>query len=589
MQFYGKVRPKVSQVLGLWIVLALLLIVACGGAAAPTPVAVEKEVVKEVVKEGEKIVVATPTPIAAPVRAAGEVHPGKVTWLVGSFANERMDYCLAGGGGHDYGRRIHAFLITSGDVEGSRKLEPGIATDWSVSPDGTAWTFHVRDGVKFHDGTELTTEDVYWSIKHATGPEVPSYATGGGCLSESGLVEKVEQTGPNEIVMTYHGPLLYWDSYWSDATGVWIGVVYPKRDKFHDEAVELAYDRNPVGAGEFFLVDHVASDKMVFERFDDYYYQPANGFAEDRRPKFTTFELRLVPEVSTRIAAVRSGQADVAPVTLAAREQIEAGGGRLVFGKEGSFFIARLLGCWEEQYPCHDLRVRQALNYTVDRISMRDKLFGGPEAMEVKGWTYITPSTIGYTPELDPFPFDPDKGRELLAAAGYPGGKGFGKLIIHTWESTAIPNIPEAAQFVAQIWRQELGIDAEVRTSEEAAIKKLTRLTEDAYGQVLFRDNETEIDGSKLLDGNYGRNKDRPDRVSRDPEIVALAERTRVISGPGREKALTEAYLKMRDDSGELMMGYANIPWAVGPRILTWKPLPLAFYATGLHTITLAE
>ena len=128
-----------------------------------------------------------------------------------------------------------------------------------------------------------------------------------------------------------------------------------------------------------------------------------------------------------------------------------------------------------------------------------------------------------------------------------------------------------------------------MRTSEEAAIKKLTRLTEDAYGQVLFRDNETEIDGSKLLDGNYGRNKDRPDRVSRDPEIVALAERTRVISGPGREKALTEAYLKMRDDSGELMMGYANIPWAVGPRILTWEPLPLAFYATNLHTITLAE
>ena len=585
MQFYGKVRPKVSQVLGLGVLSALLLIVACGGAAAPAPS--PAPVVVE--KEGEKIVVANPTPIAAPVRAAGEVHPGKVTWLVGSFANERMDYCLAGGGGHDYGRLIHEFLIMSGDVEGARKLEPGIATEWSVSADGTAWTFTVREGVKFHDGTELTVDDVYWSIQHATNPEVPEYATGGGCLSESGLIDRVEKTGPNQITSYYKGPYLYWDSYWSDATGVWIGVVYPKRDKFHDEAAELAFDRNPVGAGKFRLVDHVASDKMVFERFDDYFYQPANGFAEDRRPRFSTFDLRLVPEVSTRIAAVRSGQADVAPVTLAAKGQIEAGGGRLVFGKEGSFFIARLLGCWEEQYPCHDLRVRQALNYTVDRISMRDKLFGGPEVMEVKGWTYITPSTLGYTPELDPFPFDPDKGRELLAAAGYPGGEGFGKLIIHTWPSTAIPNMPEAAQFVAQIWRQELGIDAEVRTSEEAAIKKLTRLTEDAYGQVLFRDNETEIDGAKLLDGNYGRSPDRPDRVSRDPDIVALAQRTRVISGPGREKALNEAYLKMREDSGELMMGYVNTPWGVGPRILTWEPLPLAFYATGLHTITLAD
>jgi ABC-type transport system substrate-binding protein len=358
----------------------------------------------------------------------------------------------------------------------------------------------------------------------------------------------------------------------------------------HDEAVEAAFDRNPVGAGIFKLVGHTAAEPMQFERFDDHYYQSANGLEEDRRPKFTTLDLRLVPEAATQIAALRAGEADVAPVNLGAKNQVEAGGGRILWGQEGAFFFARLLGCWEEQYPCHKLEVRQALNYAVDRESMRDRLFGGPEVMQVKGFVDVTPSGLDYSPELDPFPHDPERARQLLAQAGYPNGEGFGKLIIHAWPSTAVPNMPEAAQFIAEVWRKELGIDAEVQIGEESAIKELTRLTEDAYGQVLFRDNETQVDASNMLNGDYGRDPDRPDRPSRDPELVALAHKTRDIVDPAqRIPALNAAYKRFRDESYELSMGYVNIPWGVGPRILTWEPYPMAFYPTVLHTITLAE
>jgi ABC-type transport system substrate-binding protein len=363
----------------------------------------------------------------------------------------------------------------------------------------------------------------------------------------------------------------------------------------HDEDVEAAYDRSPNGAGPFRLVKHVASDLMEFERVDDHYYQPANGFNEDRRAKFTTLELRLVPEVATRVAALRAGEVDIAPVTLGAKDQVEAGGGRISYGQEGAHFFARLLGCWETDLPCHDIRVRQALNYAVDRQSMQTHLFGGPEVFQIKGFTDVTPSTIAYSPEIDPWPFDPDKARKLLADAGYktpdnPGGKDFGKFIVNTWQSAAVPNLPDAAIFVAETWKNELGIDAEVRVSEESAVKKATRLTEDWYGQVLFRDNETRLDGSGLLNGGYGRNKDRPDRASRDPEVVALATEIRVIIDPAvRVPRLTEFYARARDESNELFMGYVNIPWGVGPRVLTWEPSPMAFYVNETHTITLAE
>ncbi len=604
MHFISTVQPKLTLILGSMLVLALLLAVACGSSAAPAQPQQDAEDATPAPSGGatepDSAPAATPQSKSEPVIASPDVHPGKVTWMVGSFANERMTYCLAGGGGHDYGRQIHGFLLESAVQGTSRVIVPGIAEKWEVSPDGKSWTVDIRKGVKFHDGTELTAEDVLWTWQWGMGPQAQEYATGGACLSNSQLTETIELSGPNQVRVAFSSVFLDFEDEFGSAGGNWIGTVYPAGlgegpSILHDEAVEAAFDRNPIGAGQFKLVRHVASDLMEFERFEDHYYQPANGFPEDRRPKFTTLELRLVPEVATRVAALRAGEVDIAPVTLGSKAQVEAGGGRILFGQEGAHFFARLLGCWETRWPCHDIRVRQALNYAVDRQSMQTHLFGGPEVFVIKGFVDVTPSTIGYSPEIDPFPYDPDKARQLLAEAGYktpdnPEGKDFGKFILNTWNSAAVPNLPEAAQFVAETWKNELGIDAEVRISEESAVKKLTRLTEDAYGQVLFRDNETRLDASGLLNGNYGRNKDRPDRSSRDPDVVALAKEIRVIIDPAiRVPRLTEFYIRARDESNELFMGYVNIPWGVGPRILTWEPYPLAFYVNSVHTITLAE
>ena len=609
MQLFEFVKPRVAVLFGSVLMLALLFGVACGSAApaeqtapaAAAPAAAAPAAAAPAAASAQQPApTAVPQAAAQPEVASAEVHPGKVIWMVGSFANERMTYCLAGGGGHDYGRQIHSFLIDSTLKDGARVLTPGIAEKWEVTPDGRSWTVTVRDGVPFNDGTMLTPEDVLWTFKWAIGEQASEYSTGGGCLSQSQLTESFEQTAPNQITVTYKETYATFVDAFSQSTGTWIGTVYPAglgegSSVLHDEAVESAYDRNPVGAGQFRLVRHVASDLMEFERFEDHYYHPDNGLPENRRPQFTTLELRLVPEQATRVAALRANEADIAPVSLGARKQVEAGGGRVLFGQEGAFFFARLLGCWEAHLPCHDIRVRQAMNYAVDRASMRDKLYGGPEALQTKGFPNVTPSTIGYTPELDPWEYNPDKARQLMTEAGYAvpgssGGKEFGKLIINTWPSSAVPNMPDAAQFVAETWQEVLGIDAEVRVSEEAAVKKLTRLTEDAYGQVLFRDNETRLDGSSMLNGGYGRNPDRPDRSSRDPDVVALAKEIRGIIEPDeRTRRVAEFYVRARDESNELMMGYVNIPWGVSSRVLTWEPYPLAFYVNSVHTITLAE
>src|SRR5918998_6621571 len=101
-------------------VLLLVLAVACGSAAEPQTPADPAPQEPAATSGTGAAPTAAPTPASPSAVASTEVHPGKLTWMVGSFANERMAYCVAGGGGHEYGRQIHSFLISSGVQDGAR-------------------------------------------------------------------------------------------------------------------------------------------------------------------------------------------------------------------------------------------------------------------------------------------------------------------------------------------------------------------------------------------------------------------------------------------------------------------------------------
>jgi peptide/nickel transport system substrate-binding protein len=340
-----------------------------------------------------------------------------------------------------------------------------------------------------YDGSDLTVEDVLWMFQRSLGPQVSEYATFGTAVRVSRLVDKIELSGPDKVILTTKQPEIAIEAFASDATPSSLAVL-PKRAKLHDEAEEVAYDNNPIGAGFMRLEERVPASVMKFERFDDFYYQPDNGFPEDKRVNFQSLDLFLAPEESTRVAALRSGEADIVPASLATREQVEAGGGRLVMGQEGVISHPGLLGCWEPQHPCHDKRVRQALDYAIDKELIRDRLYGGPEAFQVKGWFVVTSSTIGYTPELDPRSFDPNKARQLLADAGYPGGQGFGKLIVNTRAATSLPFLVETAQLAAEFWKRELGLDVEVRVGDSTALKE-SWYSGELNGQIFWEENDT--------------------------------------------------------------------------------------------------
>jgi peptide/nickel transport system substrate-binding protein len=574
---------KLVTLLGIIMILA----VACGGApAAPDPATAPAAEPTAAPGVGE---ISQPT--AAPQVTAPppevEVNSGTVTWMIAGFGNERFDTTFAVAAGKDYLAQIHATLISSDVKEEMRVLIPGVATQWEISSDGLTWTFTIRNGVKFHDGTDVTAEDVAWTLQHIIGPQAPEYAAAPSSVSWGSIMDRIEQTGPEQVSVTTKVPSADFPDAMSDVIGSTTGATLPKRETLHNLEEEAAYDRNPVGAGVVRLVKHIPAAQMTLERFADYYHQPNNGFPTDKRLNFTLLDLRLVPEEATRVAALQAGDADIGPVSLGSRQQLEAGGNRLLFGQEGMYFYIRQLGCWEPRFPCHDKRVRQALNYAVDKELMRDTLYGGPDVMQVKGWFMVTPSSIGYSSELDPFPFDPDKARQLLADAGYPGGNGFGKLVINTYVSTSLPLMPESAQLAAENWRRELGLDVEVRVGDEAALKETSQLTEELHGQIFWRDNETKVNGAGTLRHSYGTPSVKV-RAHNDPELFALANKALGVFDPVEQaKVYNSTYRRLRDEAYDISLGYINIPWGVGPRIRTWDPYPVASYPSALHTITL--
>ena len=125
-------------------------------------VVVEKEVVKEVMVPGETVVkevVVIATPVPAAPSAEDMVQAGSAIILTPTLGHERFD-TVNGVGAAGYLEMVHAWLMGLDAVDGGLKISPGIAERWELSPDGTTWTFTIRNGAKFHDGTDLTAADV---------------------------------------------------------------------------------------------------------------------------------------------------------------------------------------------------------------------------------------------------------------------------------------------------------------------------------------------------------------------------------------------------------------------------------------------
>ncbi len=581
MRFSNSFSAYAWRTFGLGLGLVLLFAIACGASATATPRPTSAPAATAVPAAATAVPV--PEATTAPP-AAGTPATGKVILMLPALGNESFDAPLANGAVLSYNRIIGHELIARDE---NSSLIPGIASEWSISDDGLTWTWKIAKGYKFHNGQEITADDVYWSFMHMFGHDdtggALDIATAGGVQRYAKTTESMSSTSDSFSWTTTHVESGLGASM--SAAGPSTYPVLPKRDVLWSNESIAEFDKNPIGAGPMSLSNHILADRMEFERFDDFFYQPANGFPEDRRMKVAELTLLLVPEEATRNAAIQAGDADIIVTSMEGRKQIEDGGGRMVFGREGNYVMVYGVGCWNPEFPCTKKAVRQALAYSLDKELMRDKLWGA-EVFEVKGWSIVTPSSLGYSEAADPYPYDPEKARALMAEAGYPNGDGFETLIVNTWVSASLPFMPESAQLAASMWEKELGIDVEVRIGDEADTKKKV-LTEELYGQYLWRDNETRMDTASGINYWLG-DKKLDSRLHENDEIFKMIlDASAVIDPVAREAAYVGVVLRQAEEQYQISVGYVNIPWGVGPNVAEWTPFSLALYPSALHTVVM--
>lgn len=335
-----------------------------------------------------------------------------------------------------------------------------LAESWSVSEDKLTWTFNLKQGVKFHNGKELTSADVKATFDRALNAEA-------GGLRTTEIIKMftaVEAPDPYTVTITTDGPYGPMESLMCNMS---LGIM--DADYIEQYGLDLGTSaEGENGTGPFKVVSWERDQEIVVERFDDYFGTPA---------KLQTVVYTIIPEAASRVIALETGEVDV--IDKPTDEDLA----RLEADTE-NFTVLRKPTISQRlfRFGCNDpiisnTKVRQAIVYAIDRQAIIDALFTGSAYPSTAP---LAPVTFGYS-NLGEIEQDLELAKSLLAEAGYPDG--FDTKIVTT---ERYQNGIELAEIISQ-QLAEIGINAEIEVWEWSALSaSWNGITADEFDQPIF-------------------------------------------------------------------------------------------------------
>jgi len=276
-------------------------------------------------------------------------------------------------------------------------LAPGLAESWSAAEDALSYEFVLRKGAKFHNGEEVTAEDVKFSFERYRG-------AANKLLKER--VEAIETPDAHHVRFRLKQPWPDFLTYYVGATGA--GWIVPK--KYLGQVGDEGFKKAPVGAGPYKFVTFTPGQDLVLEAFEGYWRKTASV----RRLVF-----RVIPDESTRVAALKRGEVDIAPFRGELAEEVQRTKGlRLQPVVVQVPFWLYFPEQWDAKSPWHDRRVRLAAGLAIDHRTISQALTFGHARITGS----IIPDNFEFYWAPPARAYDPVRARELLAEAGYPGG-----------------------------------------------------------------------------------------------------------------------------------------------------------------------
>tara|TARA_R110001599_G_scaffold8228_3_gene39794 strand:- start:5215 stop:6771 length:1557 start_codon:yes stop_codon:yes gene_type:complete len=290
-------------------------------------------------------------------------------------------------------------------ADGTLEVEPSLAESWETSDDGTVYKFQLREDVKFHDGTPFDAESVVFNFERMLNEDHPYHDTGPFPLAfYFSQVDAVEATGEHEVTFTLNEPFAPFLSNLAYPTGL---LISPQAVREHSEDI----GRNPVGTGAYQFEEWESNSRVVLTRNSDYW---------DGAPDLEAVVFRPITDANTRVAEMRSGGIDmmveVPPDNVSMFEEDPM---FQVYEQAGPHVWFVILNMRNELLQ--DKRVRQALNYAVDKDALVNDVLQGTATVADSP---IAPAfNWAYNDELEGYPYNPELARELLEEAGAVGGE----------------------------------------------------------------------------------------------------------------------------------------------------------------------
>lgn len=326
-------------------------------------------------------------------------------------------------------------------------FEPSLATEWSVADDHLTWTFKLREGVKFHDGSDFNAQDVIFSVERVAGIENSPAPFAQRVANIASITAIDDHT--IEVVTSNPAPTLIND----------LGTIYIVSDEIGEgvPSEDFGFGDAAIGTGMYKFVSYTPGESVIIARNDDYWGEPAD---------FEGITIRFISSDASRVASLQAGEVDMIDAvppndldrlrTTDGIEVVSAASARMVYMgfDQGGETTPMVTGT--DTNPFLDKRVREALALAIDReaIVSRIQFDSGKPAGQ-----FGPEGIFGHNPDLLPTEYNPERARELLAEAGYP--EGFG-LTVHGPNNRYI-NDGIVTQTVGQMWAQ-IGLDIGVET-----------------------------------------------------------------------------------------------------------------------------
>src|SRR6056297_1820645 len=373
--------------------------------------------------------------------ATAQAPPGVL--IVGQIAEPKSLDPAAVTAVNDFRILVNVYEGLTRYKSGTLEVEPALATSWNISEDGTEYTFTLRDGVTFHDGTPFNAEAVKFNFDRMLDEDHPYHDTGPFPLSFFfSAIEETAVVDDMTVKFTLNEPYAPFLSNLAYPTGL---IVSPAAVVEHG----ADFGRNPSGTGPFTFAEWRSNEAVVVERNPDYW---------DGAPELEAVVFRPITDANTRTAEMLAGGIDlmveVPPVALSEFQ----GDSYTVHEQAGPHVWFLILNAKEG--PFADKRVRQAANYAVNKTALVEEVLEG--TAEVAAGPTPPAFAWAYNEELEPYPYDPDRARELIAEAGAEGAE----LTFFVTEGGSGMLDPVAMGTAIQADLEAVGFDVSIETYE---------------------------------------------------------------------------------------------------------------------------